>query len=195
MQKRRLLLATAVAILLGCGSSDTHADDEKPGDKPPAADKKDDKAPEKKDEAKPAEAKPADKKPGDKDKKDEKHFVATVTDNFGTAPFKIDDADLRVPQVSLLGGESFDHKKMFTVKHGAAEIEVPFEEISKVTFGKTREDRLEVTIEFRSADKSDKQLEGTVKSNLQLGGNYQQRGLKANLKLREIKSLTLEEQK
>ncbi|MEZ0230116.1 MAG: hypothetical protein ACAI25_15950, partial [Planctomycetota bacterium] len=187
-----LFLAAAVAFLLGCGSEPTHADDQKPDEKQPApaGDKKDDKGTDK-----PAD--PKGEKGGDKGApapapdKVKKRFVAEVTDRFKTKPFKIDEAELLVPQVSLLGGESFDHKLVFVVKHGAAEIEVPFEEISKVTFELPKDDRLPIRIEFRGADKAGKVLDGTVKSNLQLGGKYEQRNLAAKLKLREIESITL----
>jgi hypothetical protein len=182
MRESRFVLVAAVAFLLGCGSAATHADDKKP----------DEKKDEKKGDEKPDEKAPAEKKPAEKPKK---RYTATVTDRFGTEPFKIDGAEVSVPQVSLLGGESFQYELRFVVKHGAAEIEVPFEEISKVTFGDVKEDRLGVTVEFKAADKADKQLTGTVKSNLQLHGKYQQRQLEAKLKLREIKTLVLEEAK
>ncbi len=192
MRTGGLLLAAAVAFLLGCGSEPTHADDKKDEKQPVPAEgeKKDEKKP----EEKPADPPKGDKAPAGKDEK-RKHFVAEVTDRFKTPAFKIDEAELLVPQVSLLGGESFDHKFHFVVKHGAAEIEVPFEEIAKVTFGVPKDDRLPIVIEFRAPDKAGKTLDGTVKSNLQLGGKYQQRGLAAKLKLREIDTITLEEVK
>lgn len=192
MRERRLLLAAAVAVLLGCGSEPTHADDKKPDEKQPvpADDKKDEKKP---DEKKPDERPDTRPQQAVPDKKPARRFVAVVTDRFKTDPFKIEDAELLVPQVSLLGGESYARELKFVVKHGAAEIEVPFEEIAKVTFKDVKDDRLAVVIEFRGADKGGNSLDGTVKSNLQLGGKYQQRGLPAKLKLRELASLTLEE--
>jgi hypothetical protein len=191
MRENRLLLATAVAFLLGCGSGPSKADDEKPADtKPPAAaggdkaDKKDDAA---KDDKK-------DEKKDDKSakKEDPRVYRATVKDWNDTPEFVIDEAVLWVPEVSILGGSSGKKDKNLIVKMGPADIEVPFAEIAQLTFGKAKEDRLPVTVWFNDPEKKDKQLEGTVKANLQLKGTYLARKLDAVLKLREVKTLKLE---
>ena len=182
---RTLPVAVALTILLGCAADGTKADDGKPGGKPAAGEKPADK--------------PAGEKPADgADKKPEgskKVFRATVTDRFGTAAFVIADARLWVPEVSLFGGEGGEYKKVVVVKHGAAEIEVPFDEVQTITLKLVKEDRIDVVVTFRAADKAGKQLDGTIKSNLQLHGHYEKSNLSARLKLREINEITLEEEK
>lgn len=183
----RLILAAAVAFLLGCGSEPSKADDQKGEEKPAPVDK----APDKKDERPAAAAK--------KDEKKGKRFLGTVTDRLpDVKPFTIEEAKIFTPQVSIFGGDSGLEETTLRVKHGAAEIEVPFEDVTEVTFGNVKDDRLEVVVAFREKAGV---LEGTVKANLQLRGTYvmadpsapKKQELKAQLKLREIKSVKLEE--
>jgi hypothetical protein len=186
MRENRLLLAATVALLLGCGSSPTRADDQKdPKDQPPA-EKKDDKKDEKKDDAK--ADKPAEKAPAKV-----RSFKVTVTDNFNTKPFTIEDAVIWVPEVSILSGEGGKATYSLFVKRGAAEIEVPLEDIAEVKGIKAaakEPDRLECTVVFKNGDP---EITGTIKANLSLQGRYDKSKLTAKCKLREITSFKVEE--
>ncbi len=180
MAERRMLLAAAIAVLLGCGSEPTHADDQKPDEKQPVpAEKKDEKAGDKKDD-KAAE------------KKERRKFKAHITDRIADVqPYDIDDAEIQIPVTSLFGGASFENKVVLNVKSGAAEIEIPFEQIRKVECNDVKEDRLDVVVHLKGQNESES-IKGTVKSNLILHGKFRT-NLDATLKLREIKAFELTE--
>src|SRR5580658_8707460 len=114
MRENRLVLAATVAVLLGCSSEPSQADDQK--DATHAEKKDDDKkeAPAKKDAEK-------------KDVKKHGVFKATVIDRSPEVkPIEIDEAVLWVPQISIFSSNGGDPSWSLKVKHGAAEIEVPF---------------------------------------------------------------------
>jgi hypothetical protein len=192
-------IASAVAILLGCSSAATNADDAKPGDAPPADQKqdqkKDEKAPAKTDEnaAKAAKAAKEQKEKEEKDADEKRRFNATVTDKTGTVPFLVSDAQIFVPEVSLLGGEGGKLAKELVVKHGPAEITIPLKDVTSLKVDALKEDRLEVTVRFKDPALAGSELKGTIKSNLQLHGKYLKSSLDAKLKLRDVDLVTLEE--
>jgi hypothetical protein len=167
-------LAGVVAVLLGCAAGDTRAqettDNNKAGDEA--------------------------KSDSEKKKEPDKHFDATVTDNYGTKPFLIHDAVIWLPETSLLGGESGQVKRSIVVKHGAEEVEVPLEAIEKISVEKlTDEGVLPVTVTFLDPKKYGDPITGTVKSSLQLRGKYHMSPLDATVKLRETKEIDLKEYK
>lgn len=177
MRVDRSLVALVVAAFLGVAVAPTRAQQ----NEPPKDEKKDEKKPEK----------PA----PEKKKKVHRPFAAKVKDRYNNE-FEVATAFLWVPEVSLLGGESGDEKQVFTVKKGAAEIEIPFEDVESVEFPRdAKEDRLPIVIVLRDPElkkKLPKGLEGDVKASLQLWGDYEGSKLQAKLKLKELRSIQLE---
>lgn len=200
IQRRNFCLTLALALLLGCGGGVATKAQEKPGapdakpdDKPP--EKADGKPPEKAD-AKP-DAAHADK--GDKLAKDLRSYRATVTDkSTEVKDYVIRDAVIWAPEVSILGGEGHTEEKQLIVKRGAAELIVPFADIAWFELGTLKEDRLEIKVkrvsQLKSEDPKVRELVliGTIKSNLQLSGKYEDTTLQARLKLREVLKVVLE---
>src|SRR5687767_8989689 len=104
--------AAAFVLALGCAAEEGVAQDGEPplqqqnGDSPPRDDKKDDDA---------------DEGP---------RFLATVKDKFLVEPWQVRGALLFVPEVSLFGGGGGEESRVLIVKRGAAELEVPMEQIA-----------------------------------------------------------------
>jgi hypothetical protein len=167
MKKAGPILAFAVAVAVGCGSEEGKAED-KPG-------------------------KPDTPATPTNDKKETKHFRATITDASGQPPITITDVVLWVPEVSIFGGSGGTAERHLTVKRGALEVEVPFEQVLEIEVGKEKEDRLDIALKLNNPEWKDKELRGSVRSSLELRGDFEGSKLKATIKLREVKTVKIEE--
>lgn len=203
IQRRTLCLTLALGLLLGCGGSGDTKAQEKPGPDAKADEKGDAKPPAGKGDAKPGEAK-GDAKPGDaKPAEDAVLYRATVTDrSTDVKEYAIQNAVIWVPEVSILGGEGHTVEKRLLVKKGATEITVPFADIAWIDVGALKEDRLEVKVKTLAVLKREQAqpaesrknefLVGSVKSNLQLAGRYDDTAFAAHLKIRGVVKIVLE---
>lgn len=168
MRKLGPMLALSAALAVGCSSDEGKAED-----KP----------------TKPADA-PA---PASGDKKETRHFRAKITDASGQPPIVITDVVLWVPEVSIFGGSGGEAQRHFAVKRGALELEVPFEQVVEIDVAKEHEDRLDISLKLNKPEWKDKVLLCSVRSSLELRGDFEGTTLKAKILLREVKTVVLEE--
>jgi hypothetical protein len=172
MRGARVFFPLAVAVAVGCASETGKAEDGK--------------APSKEPDAK--------KKPETRGGKVERRFQAKVLDRYKTPPVLLSDVVLFVPDVSIFGGTSGETQRELVVKRGGHEITVPFVDVLSIEVPtEEKEDRIEVVVRFRDPKLSAKELRGTVRSNLELRGGYEGGKLEAKIKLRDVRSLELEE--
>lgn len=171
---RRNAVTTATFVLvLGCAAPEQGAAQ----DAPPKQEKTDDRK-------------------GGEPEKPKRKFLATVQDKFQPDPFQLHGAVLFVPEVSLFGGGGGEEKQVLVVKRGAAEIQCPFERIEKLEVKGTNEEHLELKVTLRAAgDAPAEVIEGTVRSSLLLKGTFGKTQLVTEVKLREVVSVTLAEER
>jgi hypothetical protein len=130
--------------------------------------------------------------------KPKRRFLATVQDKFQPDAFQLHGAVLFVPEVSLFGGGGGEEKQLLVVKRGAAEIQCPFERIEKLEVPKdgVDEEHLKVKVSLRaSGDAPAEVIEGTVRSSLLLKGTFGRTQLVTEVKLREVLTVTLAEER
>ena len=120
-------------------------------------------------------------------------FRAEILERGKDKPFELKEVVLFVPEVSLFGGSGGDESDVLEVRRGATRLEVPLDRLVSIEISEPDPDadRIEVTIQLRPADGGQQPppLRGSVKANLELRGLYE--GLKAVIKLREAKRITL----
>lgn len=169
---RRWSWTTAFALVLGCASPEEGAAQEQPPAQPPAQG------------GQGAPANPKAPAP---------RFDATIKDRFLAEPWQLREAILFVPEVSLFGGGGGEEKRELVVKVGAAELTVPLARVARIEVGEQDEDVLQVTVTVRATetDPTPQPIKGTVRSSLELRGNYGASELKTSVKLRELSWLEL----
>lgn len=171
---RRWSWTTAFALVLGCASPEEGvAQEPPPAEQPPAAQNGGGEA-----------GKP--KAPAPK-------FDAVIKDRFLAEPWQLREAILFVPEVSLFGGGGGEETRELLVKVGAAELTVPLARVARIEVGEQDEDVLQVTVMVRptETDPTPQPIKGTVRSSLELRGNYGASDLKTSVKLRELAWLEL----
>lgn len=172
-----------VLCVLGCAGPEQGAaqDNPPPAEQPTSA---------------PSEEKPRKSREPDEEKLEEgRRYNVAVRERGQEQGFKLLDAALFVPEVSLFGGEGGQTSKLLRLKRGAAELTVPFRRIKKIDVLSEKDDRLEVVVHLVPPEGSQEPpppLNGTIKAGLELRGGYEKTSLRAVVKLREVISLELE---
>jgi hypothetical protein len=118
-------------------------------------------------------------------------YTATVKDKYLAEQWRLREAKLFVPEVSLFGGGGGEEAANLTVKVGAAELEVPLARVARLEVGDQDEDELHVKITLRGEGQQ-QEIQGTIRSSLELHGLYGESDLKAVVRLREVSFITLE---
>lgn len=141
------------------------------------------------------DAPPTSRQASKPDKKPAPKYRATILQRGTDKPFELREVTLFVPEVSLFGGDSGKESDVLELRRGATRLEVPLERLAKLEIGEPNPDadRIDVTITLRPEEgqqEAPPPLRGTVKANLELRGRYE--GLKAVIKLREAKEISLE---
>lgn len=173
-----------VLCILGCAGPEQGAAQDTPpvADPPPAGQPQDQPA------KKPRE-------PDEEKQEEGRRYDVSVRERGQEQAFKLLDASLFVPEVSLFGGEGGRPSKLLRLKRGAAELTIPFRRIKKIDVLSEKEDRLEVVVQLVPGEGSQEApapINGTIKAGLELRGGYEKTSLKAVVKLREVLSLELE---
>lgn len=180
MRRGSLFWTATVLCALGCASEQGVAQENPPPAQPPAP---------------PAEPdKKGKQREVDEEKLEEgRRYQVSIQERGREGTFKLGEAALFVPEVSLFGGEGGALSKLLRLKCGAAELLVPFRRIKRVEIGVEKEDRLEVKVQLLpEGTEVPAPLAGTIKAGLELRGTYEGTGLKATVKLREVTQVELE---
>ena len=190
MRQTKLFGGFVFVVALGCSSPEGAAQVENPGPSRRLDDE--DKAANSASQTR-ATSRPSSSTKSPEDDTPAPRFRLRVTDRHdGSQPFTLVEGALFAPEVSLFGGGNAEPLREITLRRGAAEIQIPAERVRRIQViqdanGRVAADRLQVTITVRNeSGNGERRLEGTVRSNLELRGSYEDSGLQTVVHLRDV---------